>query len=163
VKRKDLPRSPLPNEKSAGLPFCSFIKADGKQCRARAIGRAGLEKNGLLEHEHAGEWCLAHLVGPHELGRRGGLQKAARWRVRKDAEQLVAETSAVAEGILPVLRAQPGEIIAQLDADQDVIGAVAESPARIHKRDIRSVEWKPYFDHLTPEQRLQVLRTRGRS
>jgi hypothetical protein len=39
----------------------------------------------------------------------------------------------------------------------------ADFPASIRRPNIRTVAWHPYFDHLTHDQRLRVLRARGGS
>jgi hypothetical protein len=66
-----------------------------------------------------------------------------------------------------VPRPQPGETAVEIDADHGIIGSAAEGeadfPASIRRPNIRTVAWHPYFDHLTHDQRLRVLRARGGS
>src|SRR2546430_11147893 len=117
MQAKDIPRSPLKNERRAGLPQCEAIaKGTGKQCRARIAGRQALENLGLLEHEHAGEYCAFHLVGARVLADKGhaGRRQAIKERKLAAAE---AEKLAALPGVgKPADESQPGEEVVEIDA-----------------------------------------------
>jgi hypothetical protein len=164
MKPKDIPHSPLPNQRSGGLPQCSALTKTRNRCKARAAGKEALEKLELLDHAHAGEWCSFHLIGGKALSDKGHAAKRQARKLRAEA----AEARKLAEATgLPVEpeavfdKSQPGEVVVTIDPDRDYSEPEPE-PVRTETRSIYNLESIPHFGMLTPEQRKTVLRARLR-
>jgi hypothetical protein len=163
MKPKDIPRSPLANERNAGLPQCSAIsKTTDKPCRSRIAGRQALENLGLLEHEHAGEYCAFHLLGGRELSSRAAASKRQAKKLAAQAKKLDAALPGITK---PADKSQPGEEVVEIDAALGVLRLdgtepVGPEPAVATALNLNTIKVGRVFEYLTPEQRKRLLRAR---